>query len=49
MVNKNTIICDECSCVASLKDHDFYTIFDDDFCRDCIDSVLNRLTIKGGK
>jgi hypothetical protein len=43
MIREHTIQCDECLQIAPLKDHDFYTIHDDDFCRMCIDSVLARL------
>ena len=46
MIRKHTIQCDECMQIAPLKDHDFYTIGDDDFCRLCIDSVAANLTIK---
>lgn len=46
MIRENTIICDECSCISLLKNHNFHTINDEDFCKDCIDGAINRLNNK---
>ena len=40
MIREHTIICDECSCVAELKNNNFYAINNEDICRDCVDSIL---------
>ena len=49
MIKGKTIMCDECSTIAQLKDNNFHEIFDDDICRGCIDSVLARLTTDNHK
>ena len=49
MIREHTIQCDECLTIAPLKDYTFHEIFDDDICREGIDSVLARLTTNNHK